>query len=141
MRSGASTVGHPHCAGCRHLHVCLTPVHQERIILATHSVDTSVAHTHLKRTTPAHPEESLQASRLKPPAVRMASSTRPIDLASQEAAKSMGPCGVHVLTNDTQAIHGGLGWIARQGRGSQFWEELNWGKSEQTFQSCRKTLK
>ena len=56
MRSGASTIGRPHCAGCRDIHVCSTPVHQERIILAAHSFDTSVAHTHLKRTTPAHPE-------------------------------------------------------------------------------------
>ena len=90
MRSGASTIGRPHCAGCRDIHVCSTPVHQERIILAAHSFDTSVAHTHLKRTTPAHPEPARVETATCPLDSRFHSTDRP---RSQEA-KSMGPCRV-----------------------------------------------
>ena len=92
MRSGASTIGRPHCAGCQHIHICSTPVHQERIILAAHSFDTSVAHTHLQRTTPAHPEPARVETATCPLDGRFHSTDRP---RSQED-RSMGPCGVHV---------------------------------------------
>ena len=112
MRSGASTIGRPHCAGCRDIHVCSTPVHQERIILAAHSFDTSVAHTHLKRTTPAHPEPARVETATCPLDGRFHSTDRP---GSQEA-RSMGPCGVHVQRMNSG--HPWSAWIARQGRGS-----------------------
>ena len=37
----------------------------------------------------------------------------------------MGPCGVHVQRMNSG--HPWSAWIVRQGRGSQFWEELDWG--------------
>ena len=110
MRSGASTVGRSHCAGCRDIHVCSTPVHQERIILAAHSFDTSVAHTHLKRTTPAHPEPARVETATCPLDGRFHSTDRP---GSQEA-RSMGPCGVHVQRMNSG--HPWSAWIARQAR-------------------------
>ena len=116
-------IGRPTYVGCRDIHVCSTPVHQERIILAAHSFDTLVAHTHLKRTTPAHPEPARVETATCPLDGRFHSTDR---RRSQEA-RSMGPCGVHVQRMNSG--HPWSAWIARQGRGSQFWDELDWGKS------------
>ena len=134
MRSGASTIGRPHCAGCRDIHVCSTPVHQERIILAAHSFDTSVAHTHLKRTAPAHPEPARVETATCPLDSRFHSTDRP---RSQEA-KSMGPCGVHVQRMNSG--HPWSAWIVRQGRGSQFWAELDWGTNSHRQENVKISL-